>query len=86
MLVLSTYLSLAKCILYSYIVVRGGNQAMLRVPPDYAQRDVDETSSVAELLPSLRMPGLCATVLLHKMEHIQNTLLEEYHSSVLKKE
>ena len=44
------------------------------------------SSPVAEVLPSWRMPGLCATVLVHKMAAIQNALLEDYHTFIRKEE
>ena len=57
-----------------------------RVPAEYSEQDINEGTSVAELLPSWRMPGLCATVLIHKMAAIQNALLEEYHTLIVKTE
>ena len=71
---------------YLFSVVRSANQSVHRVPAEYAARDVTEDTCVAEVLPSWRMPGLCATVLIHKMAAIQNALLEEYHTLVTRTE
>ena len=58
-----------------------------RIPEEYIAMDIGfEASFVAELIPTTKLPGLCALVLLHKLVAIQNTFLEEYHTEILQEE
>ena len=54
------------------------------IPEEYLTRDISIKTSLAELLPSTRLPGLCSKIFVYKLASIQNEFMEEYHTTVLK--
>ncbi len=50
----------------------------MALPQEYCEHSVSGNTSLAMLLPALRGPGLCATVLVHYITHIHNSFIEEY--------